>query len=299
MKNKKYYIFLSLSWVFIVLFVASLFLVTKDNSSTVLWIIIMIVSVVASIIFSFLAKKEQEKSQSGASANNFQSDNIENLKQNLVDYAFDKLLKEGEDYTIIGRVQNAVLVKKIPKWIYCEYDQYGKLQALFTITTDKGEYGFQAQGDSLIRVPAELINGIYDKGESDDNDEPEALEEKPNQNLAFNNWLDAELKNIKKIAVAFNFNIYENEDNFSVELIAADSFDEEDEDWACDELYSSREDGQEYEFSAKDDEEAFSIIETCVTNYLEQSANAKTLKDTKAVAVGFVDGDLKIVYKRQ
>ncbi|MDO5690311.1 MAG: hypothetical protein Q4G61_08690, partial [Tissierellia bacterium] len=61
----------------------------------------------------------------------------------------------------------------------------------------------------------------------------------------FRNWLDATIEIIPSIhdgIVAVHFNLYEDtEDKWSVECIGTSSFDPDDEDWACDEVFTSRE----------------------------------------------------------
>ena len=71
------------------------------------------------------------------------------------------------------------------------------------------------------------------------------------EKVSFGEWLNGILSNFTLDAAAFNFNIYENKKDYSAELVATASFDEDDEDWACDEIYASRNDGNEFCFNAE------------------------------------------------
>ncbi len=166
MKSKKYILFTALGYVGIAIFLVSLLFLIRETSPKVLFGILLFVGLVMSITFALIAQKYKNAENLVGSNNNV---SLEDHKSYLVDFAFDNLLKEGEDYTVVARVEKAKLVKKIPKWFYFEYDRAGKLHALFTITTDKGEFGFQAEGNSLIRVEAEMINSMYEDADKEDN----------------------------------------------------------------------------------------------------------------------------------
>ena len=113
----------------------------------------------------------------------------------------------------------------------------------------------------------------------------------------FEAWLDGALSvELPEDIVAFNFNLYEDGDNlWSIELIGASSFDAEDPDWACDEVFTNRE--EPLSWSAETDWE--NVLETMtvyVEKYLEEGKYADMLKSYDAVGIGFVDGDITIVY---
>ena len=117
--------------------------------------------------------------------------------------------------------------------------------------------------------------------------------------ISFQNWLDEILKGgLSENAIALNFNLYEEEDeNWSVQLIAADEFDPEDEDWVCSEVFSSGEDLYRWQESA-DWEEILADVCQIVKQYLVQGQYADVLKSYKAVGVGFTDGDIELVYQK-
>ncbi|MBQ9746896.1 MAG: hypothetical protein IJW21_08760 [Clostridia bacterium] len=113
----------------------------------------------------------------------------------------------------------------------------------------------------------------------------------------FEAWLDAALEaDLPDDIAAFNFNLYEDgEYLWSIELIGASRFDAEDPDWACDEVFTNRE--EPLSWSAETDWE--NVLETMtqyVEKYLIEGKYADLLKDSEAVGIGFVDGDIIIVY---
>ena len=123
-------------------------------------------------------------------------------------------------------------------------------------------------------------------------------------------WLDAQLENNKmpEDTMAYNFNLYEDrseetgEKMYCIQLIASDRFDPDDEegDWACYEVWSSEEDLFSLNFSDEGEvgyervEEAFT--ELCA-EYLEKGRSSGVLRSAKGIGIGFVDGDINIIYK--
>lgn len=112
----------------------------------------------------------------------------------------------------------------------------------------------------------------------------------------FSKWLDKLLANrLPNKINAFNFNIYEGEQEgeYQMQLIGAEDYDPDDDDWACDEIFSSGEDL--FVYSATDTEDAQKIAFDLVRLYLKQGRFANKLKRRVAVTIGFVDGDLLAV----
>ena len=136
--------------------------------------------------------------------------------------------------------------------------------------------------------------GLFDK-----------LREKQNNDnmnvyITFSNWIDKHLSNdLPNSIVAINFNLYEgSEKTFDVEIIGSDTFDEDDEDWACSEIFTTRED-LFYIRRAKDIaewEEGLKFIAALVEKYLREGKYADKLKSYEAVGVGFVDGNITILH---
>ena len=119
----------------------------------------------------------------------------------------------------------------------------------------------------------------------------------------FSNWLNKHIsKGLPNDIVAVCFNLYEgSEQTYDVELVGFDSFDEDDEDWAagCDEPFTTREDL--FFIQRTDDiahwEQGLSLIKSLVTKYLAEGKYADKLYKTKVVGIGFVDGDIDIIYR--
>lgn len=115
----------------------------------------------------------------------------------------------------------------------------------------------------------------------------------------FSAWLDEKLENgLPENAAAVSFNIYEEGDGgWTIQLIASDRYDTEDDSWACYEVYSTGEDlffwENDYPWEEAE-EDALDLIR----RYLEEGEYAQMLKSLRAVGAGFVDGDLHIMFER-
>lgn len=114
----------------------------------------------------------------------------------------------------------------------------------------------------------------------------------------FNAWLDKILKeDFSDDMVAVNFNLYEHrDDNWSMEFIGTSRFDEEDEDWACDAVVSSHE--RFFIVAVTSWEVILNDAIIFLNNYLDVGKYADKLKAYQAVGVGFVDGNISILFKR-
>lgn len=115
------------------------------------------------------------------------------------------------------------------------------------------------------------------------------------------NWIDEILeKKIPKKTVALNFNLYDDSgDNWSIELVATASFDLNDEDWACDEIFDfgTRKKPLKWKQKAKWQEISTQII-AIITEYLSDGKHSNVLKEYSGVGVGFVDGNVSIVHHK-
>ena len=117
----------------------------------------------------------------------------------------------------------------------------------------------------------------------------------------FSSWTDRVLlEHADTPVAAYNFNLYEHEEAFVIQLIGAKSFDRSDSDWATDEVFSSGEDLFELSHSvvSSDWEECLRGAKALVKRYLETGKQAPRLKVSNAVGIGFVDGDLELLYLR-
>lgn len=122
--------------------------------------------------------------------------------------------------------------------------------------------------------------------------------------IEFEKWLNNLLEENEMPAntAAFCFNLYEEEDEaYGVQLIASDEFDEEDGgEWACSEVWSSEENIFYIDHSDEENadyERGLEFISGLISEYLDNGRNKKILLASKAVAAGFVDGELKLLYK--
>ena len=115
----------------------------------------------------------------------------------------------------------------------------------------------------------------------------------------FEDWLNSVCEEEKDFpGEAINFNIYENEDScWSVQLITADDYDEEDDDWCCEEAFST----EDNQFIWKQEcnwEEIQDLVVDMIERYLQQGRYRDFLKKYVAITAGFVDGDLILIYKK-
>ena len=125
----------------------------------------------------------------------------------------------------------------------------------------------------------------------------------------FTAWLDDILENndMPESTEAFCFNLYEEsaeEHIYSIQLVATAALDPADNggDWACDEAWSSDENVFTVDISdeeQKDREHAHELFEEMVKEYAENGRYGKVLLKAKGLALGFVDGDLDIIYKAE
>lgn len=114
-------------------------------------------------------------------------------------------------------------------------------------------------------------------------------------------WLKKILKReIPSDVAAFCFNLYEDDDNrWSMELIGAERFDADDEDWPCDEAtdFGTREKLLKWKKKAEWDEMLEEMREV-LEQYLENGKYAEVLKSKEGVGIGFVDGDVEVLFSK-
>lgn len=117
----------------------------------------------------------------------------------------------------------------------------------------------------------------------------------------FTSWTDRILLEHADVSVAaYNFNLYEHEDEFAIQLIGAKRFDRNDDDWPCDETFTSGEDlfGLPHSIVSSDYRKGLLYAKALVKEYLETGDQAPRLKASQAVGIGFVSGDLYLLYSR-
>jgi len=118
-------------------------------------------------------------------------------------------------------------------------------------------------------------------------------------------WLDDVLEDVSETGIpteviAFGFNLYDDgDDNWSMELIGTSEFDTNNEDWLCHEVtdFDTRDDPFQWCKKAKW-EEILNNITRYLKKYLESGKYADILKAKSGIGVGFIDGDVKILYSK-
>jgi len=120
----------------------------------------------------------------------------------------------------------------------------------------------------------------------------------------FKTWLmDSVSTAIPASVRAFSFNLCELDDDFSpfgVELIGSIRFDIEDSDWACDEVWAATPRMLEIPiaFSSRSWEACLAGVKRLVVAAIDEDGAGEVFKAREGVAVGFVDGDLDLVWHR-
>lgn len=121
----------------------------------------------------------------------------------------------------------------------------------------------------------------------------------------FEKWLEKSLKkSIPSEVVAFSFNLFEpaleEGVTFGIELIGASEFYVNDENWACEEIWQPKKRSIfiPTEYSGEDWEECLKKLIHFITNLLSSNkAHIEKLKSKKGIGIGFVDGDLEIIWQ--
>ncbi len=116
----------------------------------------------------------------------------------------------------------------------------------------------------------------------------------------FSEWLNKILDiGLPNSIIALNFNLYEGaEQTYDMQLIGSDEFDENDSDWACNEIFTT---GENLCYIPRTNEIAnwengFVAIKEIINEYLTKGKYANYLKNFTAIGAGFVDGDLEILH---
>lgn len=121
---------------------------------------------------------------------------------------------------------------------------------------------------------------------------------------SFERWLSSSLNTtVPEPVRAFSFNLYEagsDHSLFGVELIGSPEFDAEDGDWACEEVWEATPRRLEIPaaFSTSSWEVCLTNMKALVLRALQEGNVGKILRSRDGVAVGFVDGDLDLVWQR-
>jgi hypothetical protein len=121
---------------------------------------------------------------------------------------------------------------------------------------------------------------------------------------SFKAWLRQSLDTAVPASVrAFSFNLYESENDdspFRVDLIGSPDFDLEDGDWACEEVWEATPGLLPIPaaFSTSSWQTCLANVKALVLRALEDKTIGDILLTREGIAVGFVDGDLDLVWQR-
>lgn len=122
----------------------------------------------------------------------------------------------------------------------------------------------------------------------------------PDLQRAFETWANRALaREIPDGTIAFHFNLYEGKDAFHVQLVGAARFSRDDPSWPCAETFTTGEDVFELPHSVVglEWERCLEATKAAVQSYIARSAGATALRGSRAVGVGFVDGDVEVVWE--
>ena len=114
--------------------------------------------------------------------------------------------------------------------------------------------------------------------------------------MNFEAWVKPHLENGKGY-IAYNFNLYElDEDYFAAELVASTAYDPDDDDWACETVFSS---GDElFEYNSANWETALKEFLALVSEMIEKDGISIFGDKVEFVTAGFIDGALEVVYTK-
>lgn len=118
----------------------------------------------------------------------------------------------------------------------------------------------------------------------------------------FSDWVSDVLVDIPDETVAYVFNIYEENDAYLVDITGTSIFDASCEDWTDDINWDS---GNEMFIIPKENFEGdWEEIHDAIAEALEALMDAEgeladALCDSDAVAVGFIDGELEIIWQEE
>lgn len=118
----------------------------------------------------------------------------------------------------------------------------------------------------------------------------------------FKHWIDSCFQQvIPNSVVAFSFNLFEvaetSEVKFGIEMVGTASFDEDDSDWACDEVWEPevRQTPIPKQFSGDDWEKCLINVKSLLQSYIESHSSTEKFK--QGVGIGFVDGELEVLWQ--
>lgn len=116
---------------------------------------------------------------------------------------------------------------------------------------------------------------------------------------SFHNWVSEVLIDVPDDISGFVFNIYEEEDEYCIDIIGTSEFSEDSDEWANQEVWNS---GSLMFIIPKekttDWEEVHDLVADSVDEILtlEDDDTANCLMTSEGIAVGFIDGELEYIW---
>jgi len=110
-------------------------------------------------------------------------------------------------------------------------------------------------------------------------------------------WIDKILdEELPDGVEAIGVNLYEEGGKYwAAQLVGTEKFDAADQEWICNEVFTTGEDL----FTWKEDSDWESVLETAkslMKKYIAEGKYAQKLKQYAGVGIGFVDGDVELLY---
>jgi hypothetical protein len=117
----------------------------------------------------------------------------------------------------------------------------------------------------------------------------------------FYDWADDALaRKIPATTIAFHFNLYQGTESVHVQIMGTEFFSEEGEYWPGEENFSTGENIFHVPFADAGAEwpEWLESVKQLVIGYIESGKMAAVLRRSQGVGIGFVDGDMEVIWRR-
>ena len=118
--------------------------------------------------------------------------------------------------------------------------------------------------------------------------------------VRFARWADGVLSSgLPEGIAAFHLNLYEAPASHDAEIVGCPTYDPTDSDWACEDIFMSEDPrfGLPHAAVGSHWDQGLNAAIQVLKTYLDSdSAGARRLREAQAVSVGFVDGDLHLVW---
>ena len=114
-------------------------------------------------------------------------------------------------------------------------------------------------------------------------------------------WLEGFSKEpIANKIKAICFNLYDDGNgNWSLEMVGTASFEQDDPDWACDEVTDFGTRNSPFSWNENCDwKSVLEEVSRYISKYMETGILDFVKNRVEAIAVGFVDGDINMIYKK-